>query len=553
MRKHLIPLCLSLCLLLCAACADQDGVASATPTPTPAADTGEVAVVLSDDGVTVDGETASTDAASAVYVGADIVYYESGHDETYGEGTEADEHDPEEAAAHTVVTITQPGTYRVSGTLSQGQLAIDLGEEAEADPEAVVTLILDGVDITCTVAPAVIFYNVYECGSSDTETASPTVDTSAAGANVVLADGSVNTVQGSYVARIYEEGTTDKLHKYDGAFYSKMSMNIGGEAEGTGEFHITADNEGLDSELHLTINGGKISIEAQNDGINTNEDGVSVTTLNGGSLYISAGLGAEGDGIDSNGYLVINGGKLVSIANGQVGDGGIDSDSGIYLNGGEVLALGSRNDEASTESQQLYLQLSFAATQPAGAVLSIQDPDGNELLSYTAEREFSSVTYSSPSLAQDTAYSLWIDGVQQQYTGNSFGMGGGTMGGGQPGADGQAPGDFDPENLPEGVEPGQRPDGEGEPPEGSAPPDGGTEAPEGSAPPDGGEAPERPQGGGQPGGSGGEGGGTAAEPSTEFTLTDTVRSFSGISDTGEESSGETDLSETNSGSLTQAF
>ena len=99
-------------------------------------------------------------------------------------------------------------------------------------------------------------------------------------------------------------------------------------------------------------------------------------------------------------------------------------------NGGEALAPGSRNDEASTESQQLYLQLSFAATQPAGAVLSIQDPDGNELLSYTAEREFSSVTYSSPSLAQDTAYSLWIDGVQQQYTGTMDAPGGG--GGGQP-------------------------------------------------------------------------------------------------------------------------
>ena len=55
MRKHLIPLCLSLCLLLCAACADQDGGASATPTPTLAADAGEVAVVLSDNGVTVDG------------------------------------------------------------------------------------------------------------------------------------------------------------------------------------------------------------------------------------------------------------------------------------------------------------------------------------------------------------------------------------------------------------------------------------------------------------------------------------------------------------------
>ena len=198
-------------------------------------------------------------------------------------------HTAEEAVAHTVVTITQPGTYRLSGTLSAGQVAVDLGEDAEEDPDAVVTLILDGVDITCTVAPAVIFYNVYECGSKDTETASPTVDTSAAGANVLLADGSVNTVTGSHMARIYKEGTDKKLHKYDGAFYSKMSMNVDGESDESGTLNIIADNEGLDSELHLTINGGSIFITAQNDGINTNEDGVSVTTINGGRLSINAG------------------------------------------------------------------------------------------------------------------------------------------------------------------------------------------------------------------------------------------------------------------------
>lgn len=164
---------------------------------------------------------------------------------------------------------------------------------------------LDGVDITCTVAPAVIFYNVYECdeawvaydaGEAEEYSVLPAdVDTSAAGANVVLSDGSVNRVEGSYVARIYKEGTTKKLHKYDGAFYSKMSMNIGGEAEGTGLLSITAENEGLDSELHLTVNGGQISIQAQNDGINTNEDNVSVTTINGGGLQINAGLGVEGE------------------------------------------------------------------------------------------------------------------------------------------------------------------------------------------------------------------------------------------------------------------
>lgn len=61
----------------------------------------------------------------------------------------------------------------------------------------------------------------------------------------------------------------------------------------------------------MTINGGTINIESQNDGINTNEDNVSVTTINGGELYIDAGLGAEGDGIDSNGWLVINVGAFL--------------------------------------------------------------------------------------------------------------------------------------------------------------------------------------------------------------------------------------------------
>ena len=227
-------------------------------------------IVLSDDGVTVDGEAAPTAETAAVYTAHDIVYYEAGRDFTYGEGTEADEHTAEEAAAHTVVHITQPGTYAVSGTLSAGQIAVDLGEDAEDDLSAVVTLILNGADITCTVAPAVIFYSVYECGSTDEDTAAATVDTSAAGANVLIADGTVNNVTGSYVARIYEpdsvvlseDGTevadSSKLHKYDGAFYSKMSMNVGGGEDGSGVLNITADNEGLDTELHLTINGGTV-------------------------------------------------------------------------------------------------------------------------------------------------------------------------------------------------------------------------------------------------------------------------------------------------------
>ena len=289
-------------------------------------------IELSDDGITVTG------AEEAVYVSHDIVYYEdrdsydSGN--PYGEGTEADRHTAEEAAAHTVVNITAPGAYRVRGKLSAGQIRVDLGDTAYFDPEAVVELILDGADITCAVAPAILFRNTYECdGNWSVETAQAEVDTSAAGANLIL-EGS-NQVSGSHVARIYKDKEGEKkLWKQDGAIYSYMSMNV----FGPGSLDLTADNEGMDTELHLTINGGDIAIRSGNDGINTNEDGVSVTTINGGNVHIIAGLGAEGDGIDSNGYLVINGGTVVSSAN-PIADAGLDSDLGSYVNGGTVIAL----------------------------------------------------------------------------------------------------------------------------------------------------------------------------------------------------------------------
>lgn len=497
-------------LLSLASCGRGSAASSSAPASSGSPDTynGAHLLVLSDNSVTLDGEEPD---GGVVTVTHDIVYYHDGTDESYGEGVEADMHTAGEADAHTVVTIRKAGTYRVSGTLSAGQLAVDLGETAKRDPQAVVTLVLDGADITCTVAPAVIFYNVYECDEAwvaydeeETENydASPAADTSAAGANVVLADGSVNRVTGSYVARIYKEGTTKKLHKYDGAFYSKMSMNIDGEAEGTGKLTITANNEGLNSELHLTINGGQIYIQAQNDGINTNEDNVSVTTINGGALRINAGLGEEGDGIDSNGHIVINGGAVFSAASDHSPDGGLDADGEIIINGGSVAALGMRNDTVGADSGQLYMELSFASSLSAGDTVEL---DGTPL-SFTLEKAAQSIILSAPELEKDNPYALKVNGVVQQYTGNSNGFAGGPGGGlrpGEPRQDGLQPPEGDVQ-FPEGAEPPRHPE------EGQQPPEG---------------RPERPGGGGH--GGFGE---PVGEPSQDFTLTDSIRSFSGITD-----------------------
>ncbi len=389
----------------------------------------------------MDGAAISDDETAAVYAAQDIVYYEEGQGVAYGAGTDADAHSQEEADAHTVVHITQPGTYTLSGTLSAGQIAVDLGDGAEEDPEAVVTIVLDGVDITCTVAPAIIFYRVYECGSADMETATQTVDTSAAGANVVIADGAENRVTGSHVAKIYKpesvtlnaDGTAvkeaKKLHKYDGALYSKMSMNVSGGEAGTGTLEIVADNEGLDSELHLTINSGNIHILAGNDGINTNEDGVSVTTINGGTLRIEVtGETGEGDGIDSNGWLVINGGTVIAAACSDSADSGLDSDNGIYINGGIVIASGNMYD-AVDGGDQTYAVFQFAQKQSGGQTYTLKNAAGETILEMTPENAFQYLVVSTPGLAEGE-YTLWCGDTQLGGSTGSVGGPSGAMDGG---------------------------------------------------------------------------------------------------------------------------
>ena len=367
----------------------------------------ETVILLSDSEIKAEGVN-----YDSVIVANDIVYYEDGHDYTYGEGEEGDAHSKEEADLHSVVRITEAGTYRIKGSLSHGQIAVDLGEDAEDDPEAAVTLILDGVDITSTVAPAVIFYNVFECGDKDNSTKD--VDLSGAGARVILEKDSVNTVNGSYVAKIYKPETVvdgnvedaKKLHKYDAAFYSRMSMTLDGE----GTLNINAENEGLDSELHLTINGGNINIKSGNDGINTNEDNVSVTTVNGGVLTIEVtGETGEGDGIDSNGFLVINGGTVITSACAKSQDAGIDSDKGIYINGGTVIAGGSMLDRIE-EGGQTFVVFSFTGKEEREA-LTFKNENGDVIFSHTLPNAFTTLIFSSPGLTEGT-YTLWQGDTQ---------------------------------------------------------------------------------------------------------------------------------------------
>ena len=283
-------------------------------------------------------------------------------------------HSASEAYNNPVLHIVEGGVYRLKGTWN-GQIWID-AEDSED-----VALILDGVNVTCTVAPAIVFYSARECGPTENIVSFDVGkkmlgddELSHAGAIMMIADGSTNNIKGANVYRILKadkkssatkvNGTDisdqKKMYKMDGALYSFVSLAIGAESNiGGGRLNITSTTyEGLGSELHLLIDSGTINITAEDDGINVNEDNKSVFTMNGGSLKI---VSKKGDGIDSNGYVVINNGTLDITAakdskqlNAEA-DGPIDADLGVYMSDTVTYthqAYDPRNDAGSEDNSE---------------------------------------------------------------------------------------------------------------------------------------------------------------------------------------------------------
>ena len=321
------------------------------------------------------------------------------------------------------ISITQGGTYILSGTLNN-QISVSVSEQ--------IALVLNGVNIKSN-SHGIIFLKAPEIDQNNQlNPSSFSVNLDNVGAKIIIADGTENTINAG------------KGNQYDGAIHSCVSILFSGETKNDGVLNVIGSSEGIETDMHLFINGGIIRVVGNDDAISANNENKSIVYVKNGKILLNGGLGKEGDGIDSNGWIIVDGGEIISSAKAGM-DSGLDSDH-TKINGGTVFAVGSALDYASNECKQPTMNLVFKENIQPSSVLSIKDVNGNEIISYCANtadfisgsqrKTFFAAIVSHPNFKSGQTYHLFLDGVQLGFTGNKAGFdrrNGGGFPGGNPG------------------------------------------------------------------------------------------------------------------------
>lgn len=233
------------------------------------------------------------------------------------------------------VTITQAGTYQVAGTLDDGALIVESGENAK------ITLVLGGVSIKNTTGAAI------QIGTADD-------------VNIELAEGTTNVLQSGEEVDIAT--ATEGEEATGGALQSKVDLKIKGKGGLTVLGYL---NNGIHCTKDLKIKSGNISVTALGHGIK----GKNSVTVSGGTVTVTSGK----DGITSDeteneekGFVTIEDGEIIITSAGD----GVSAETTLTVTGGVISIIsggGSANAQQKTDNMRGWWDFDNSASDDNSA------------------------------------------------------------------------------------------------------------------------------------------------------------------------------------------
>lgn len=220
---------------------------------------------------------------------------------------------------NSTVTITQAGTYVISGNLNNGQIIVDAADTDD------VRIVLENVNIHSETSAAIYVRN-----------ADKLIVTLPSGTTNTLSGGSTyenideNNIDGVIFSKddltINGEGTLNINANYKHGIVSKNDLNIVG-----GTFNINSVSQALSGKDAVKIYGGVFNIESQGKGIKSE----NVDETEKGNIYINGGefnLNTVDDALHTSGSIVIDEGNFTI----KTEDDGMHADKDLVINGGNI-------------------------------------------------------------------------------------------------------------------------------------------------------------------------------------------------------------------------
>lgn len=214
---------------------------------------------------------------------------------------------PGATASGSKVTIGKAGTYRITGTLTNGQIVVNTTDKAD------VKLIFDGIAVTNTTGAPVA---VEQAEKVIVNLADGTKNSLTDGATYTLASGTDEPNAALFSKAdltLYGGGSLTVKANYNDGIASKDGLLIK-----SGTYAVSAKDDGIRGKDYLVVEDGTFTIEATGDGLKSdNEEDASrgYITIKKGTFGITAGA----DGIQAQTQLTIADGTFTLTTGGGSG------------------------------------------------------------------------------------------------------------------------------------------------------------------------------------------------------------------------------------------